>query len=70
MAHQYHTRTSRHIQSYAEFSFLNLSQLFRNVANILDGVQEELELAFEDELALEGHGAFPPMFWWLILIIS
>jgi cytochrome P450 len=29
--------------------------LVRNLPNILGGMQEELELAFEDELALEGH---------------
>jgi len=27
----------------------------------LGGVQEELTLAFEDELELDGHGAFPRM---------
>ena len=61
MAHQYHSRTSREIQSYKTCS-LNLFQLVRNLANILGGVHEEVELAFEDELALEGHGAFLVMF--------
>lgn len=37
---------------------LNSCQLVRNLGNILGSVQEELELAFEDELALDGHGAF------------
>ena len=61
MAHQYHSRISRRSQLYTETCSLNLSQLVRNLPNILGSVQEELELAFEDELALEGHGAFFPM---------
>ena len=36
--------------------FPYLSQLVRNLPNILGSVQEELELALEDELALDGHG--------------
>ena len=57
MAHQYHSRISRKFQIYTETCSLNLSQLVRNLPNILGSVQEELELAFEDELALDGHGA-------------
>ena len=33
-------------------------QLVRNLPNILGSLHEEIELAFEDELALEGHGEF------------
>ena len=57
MARQYHSRISRKFQIYTETCYLNLSQLVRNLPNILGSVQEELELAFEDELALDGHGA-------------
>ena len=57
MARQYHSRISRKFQLYTETCSLNLSQLVRNLPNILGSVQEELELAFEDELALDGHGA-------------
>ena len=37
---------------------LTFPQLVRNLPNILGNVQEEIELAFENELGLEGHGAF------------
>ena len=57
MALQYHSRISREIQSYTETCSPNLSQLVRNLVNILGSVAEEIGLAFEDELALEGHGA-------------
>jgi len=33
-------------------------QLVRNLPSILGDLHEEIELAFEDELALEGHGEF------------
>ena len=62
MARQHHSRISRKFQLYTETCSLNLSQLVRNLPNILGGVQEELELAFKDELALEGQGALFPMF--------
>jgi hypothetical protein len=61
MAHRDHSRTSKEIQRYSETSSLNFFQLVRNLPNILGSMQEELELAFEDELALERHGAFLPM---------
>ena len=38
--------------------FPYLFQLVRNLPNILGGVYEEIELAFVDELALQGHGEF------------
>jgi hypothetical protein len=62
MAPQYHSRISRSIHSCAETCSLTLSQLTRNVRNILTDVQEELELTLEDEFALEGHGGSPPIF--------
>ena len=34
------------------------SQLVRNLPHILGSLHEEIELAFEDELVLEGHGEF------------
>jgi len=61
MAHRYHSRISRKFQLYTETRPLNLSQLVRNLPNILGGVQEELELALEVELALDGHGAILPI---------
>jgi len=45
------------IQFSAAHVCLTTPQLVRNLGNILGSVQEELELAFEDELALDGHGA-------------
>ena len=47
---------------YAGRDLSNRFQLVRNLANVLGSVQEELELAFEDELGLEGYGACLPMF--------
>ena len=61
MACSDHSRISMEIQCYAETGSLNTSQLVRNLANIMSSVQEEVELAFEDELALDGHGAFLPI---------
>ena len=43
---------------YTKTSSLNISQLVRNLANILGGVQEEIQLAFEDEMELKGNGGF------------
>jgi hypothetical protein len=62
MAHQHHSRISTRISIHTRTHSLILYQLVRNLANILGSVQEELELAFEDELALKGNGAFPPKF--------
>ena len=62
MAHNYHSWISREIQLYSETCSLNLFQLVRNLGNILGSVQEELELAFDDELALKGHGTFLPTY--------
>ena len=61
MARQYRSRISREFQLYTEICHLNHPQLVRNLPNILGSVQEELELAFEDELALDGHGVLFPM---------
>jgi len=61
MARQYYSRISRKFQLYSETCPLNLSQLVRNLPNILGSLQEELELAFEDELALDGHGSILPI---------
>ena len=62
MAHPYRSRISREFQPYTDTCSLNHSQLVRNLPNILGGMQEELELAFEDELILEGHGSILPIF--------
>jgi hypothetical protein len=62
MAPQNHSRISRNIHSCAEACSLTLSQLSRNVANLLGDVQEELELTLKDEFALEGHGGSPPIY--------
>ena len=43
---------------YTKISFLNVSQLIRNLAKIFGGVQEEIQLAFEDEMDLKGNGGF------------
>ena len=43
---------------YTKTSSLNISQLVRNLAKILGGVQEEIQLAFEDEMELKGNGGF------------
>ena len=56
MARQYHSWISRKWQLYTETCF-NLSQLARNLPYILGSVYEELELALEDELAFDKHGA-------------
>jgi hypothetical protein len=61
MARQHRSRISTRTPIRTVTHTLILYQLVRNLANILGSVQEELELAFEDELALEGNGAFLPM---------
>ena len=62
----YHNNTIRGPVGRFNFTFipvpLTFPQLVRNLPNILGSVQEEIELAFKGELALEGHGAFFRMF--------
>jgi hypothetical protein len=62
MAQQHQSRIRTGIPIQIVPHSLILYQLIRNLANALGSVQEELELAFEDELALEGNGTFLPMF--------
>jgi len=56
VAPQHHSWTSREIQLSVETSSHH-PQLVRNLANILGGIQEEVQLAFEAELELDGRGA-------------
>ena len=50
------------MQYYTQTCSPDICRLVHNLGNILGSVQVELELAFEDELALEGHGVFLPMY--------
>jgi len=62
MTCQHYLRISEDIQFYVERLVQLLFQLVRNLPNILGSVHEEIRLAFEDKLSLEGHSAFYRMF--------